>query len=189
MSTSLTPSALEVQGAPYRLLVRFESLEAVTEEQAVQTSILPALSRCESRVMRDDEEQQCWDDHALRPWRGSGSILKVSFRPSYLTEVLQEIQTLSAAHEVTTDVVGRAAVGSLMVGIEGEFDNQAVVIRALRSVVKLRSGHAVFLRGPLAVRSKIDEWGDLGDGEMVMRAIKQNFDPTGLMRPGRWPFD
>ena len=76
-----------------------------------------------------------------------------------------------------------------MVGIEGELDNQVVVIRALRNAVSLRSGHAVFLRGPLAVRSKIDEWGDLGDGEMVMRAIKQNFDPTGLMSPGRWPFD
>ncbi len=189
MSTSLMPSALEVQGAPYRLLVRFESLEAVTEEQAIRTSALPTASRCEISVMRNDKEQQCWNDHALRPWRGSGSVLKVSFKPSYLTEVLQEIQTLCAAHEVTTDVVGRAAVGSLMVGIEGEFDNQAVVIRALRSAVKLRSGHAVFLRGPLAIRSKIDEWGDLGDGEMVMRAIKQNFDPTGMMSPGRWPFD
>ena len=189
MSTSLTPSALEVQGSPYRLLVRFESLEPVTEEQAIRTSALPTASRCEISVMRDDEEQQCWDDHALRPWRGSGSVLKVSFRPSYLTEVLQEIQTLCVAHEVATDVVGRAAVGSLMVGIEGEFDNQAVVIRALRSIVELRSGHAVFLRGPLAVRIKIDEWGDLGDGEMVMRAIKQNFDPAGLMSPGRWPFD
>ena len=116
-------------------------------------------------------------------------MLKVSFKPSFLTEVLQEIQTLCITHDVIADVVGRAAVGSLMVGIEGELDNQVVVIRALRNAVSLRNGHAVFLRGPLAVRSKIDEWGDLGDGETVMRAIKQNFDPTDMMSPGRWPFD
>ncbi len=76
-----------------------------------------------------------------------------------------------------------------MVGIEGELDSQVVVIRRLRNVASLQDGHAVFLRGPLAVRSKIDEWGDLGDGQTVMRAIKQNFDPTDMMSPGRWPFD
>ena len=42
-------------------------------------------------------------------------------------------------------------------------------------------------RGQLALRRRTDAWGPIGDGLRVMQAIKRQFDPDGLLNPGRGP--
>jgi glycolate oxidase FAD binding subunit len=41
-------------------------------------------------------------------------------------------------------------------------------------------------RCPLSAKQQIDIWGDSFQGMEIMRRIKQNFDPLGILNPGRF---
>ena len=59
----------------------------------------------------------------------------------------------------------------------------------MRSASDCRSGRgsAVIRRGESDLRGRVDAWGPIGDGMRVMMAIKRQFDPAGLLNPGRGP--
>jgi len=39
----------------------------------------------------------------------------------------------------------------------------------------------------VALRRKIDTWGEIGSGLRVMKAVKSRFDPDNRLSPGRGP--
>jgi glycolate oxidase FAD binding subunit len=47
-------------------------------------------------------------------------------------------------------------------------------------------GSLVVLRSPPELKSRIDAWGDAGDALPLMRRVKEQFDPTGVLNPGRF---
>jgi len=48
------------------------------------------------------------------------------------------------------------------------------------------SGNMIVLRCPAGLKSKLPVWGQPGAGLMVMKRIKQEVDPKGVMNPGRF---
>jgi hypothetical protein len=85
------------------------------------------------------------------------------------------------------DVVGRAGVGVLLARIGGDVERQARVLSGLRERLPPPTGSAVLVRGSDDLKSRVDPWGPLGGGLGVMRAIKRQFDPQGIVNPGRGP--
>jgi glycolate oxidase FAD binding subunit len=55
----------------------------------------------------------------------------------------------------------------------------------LRDAATAAGGHAVVLTAPPAVRDRVDLWGPV-PGLELMRRIKEQFDPTGRLAPGRF---
>ena len=47
-------------------------------------------------------------------------------------------------------------------------------------------GSAIVERCPAAVKRNIDVWGDSPQGIEIMRRIKEKFDPSGILNPGRF---
>ena len=82
---------------------------------------------------------------------------------------------------------GRAGLGVVDVRLEGAFDAQARLVADLRERLPIGRGAAVIRRGEPALRERVDPWGSIGDGMPVMAAIKRQFDPGGLLNPGRGP--
>ena len=66
----------------------------------------------------------------------------------------------------------------------GEFVENA--IGRLWEEIRRYTGHVVVERCPPAVKSKIDVWGDSIEGMAIMRRIKQELDPAGVLNPGRF---
>jgi hypothetical protein len=66
----------------------------------------------------------------------------------------------------------------------------ALLRQRLRPAVAEAGGRLVVLRcpdgAPLTGR---DVWGPPGDGAAVMQAIKDRFDPQGILNPGRFSYD
>jgi glycolate oxidase FAD binding subunit len=85
-------------------------------------------------------------------------------------------------------VAGCAGLGALRTRIE-DGDVAAVVrgIERLRAVVADVDGGVMIERGPRALREAIDPWGPVPAPALaVMRAIKREFDPAGVLNPGRF---
>ena len=79
------------------------------------------------------------------------------------------------------------AVGVGYLRLEGN-DTGALlnVLQDLRKNLETRGGSLVILRCPLEIKSKMDVWGSSGDALALMRSIKAQFDPTGVLNPGRF---
>jgi len=56
----------------------------------------------------------------------------------------------------------------------------------LRREMTLLGGTLVVLHSPPELRGRIDAWGPAGDSQPLMRRIKDQFDPAGIMNPGRF---
>src|SRR5262249_29741354 len=82
---------------------------------------------------------------------------------------------------------GGAGGGVFTARVQGTLDAQANAINELRSSLGPGRGSAVIPRGSREPRQRVDVWGPVGDGLALMRAVKQQFDPAGMLNPRRGP--
>jgi glycolate oxidase FAD binding subunit len=183
--SALTPTALEVAAAPVRLLVRFESVEASVVQQADEACTLVGR-RGAAVVLGGEDEQAAWSRHDAH-WSPGATLVKLSAVPAELFATLVWLRDRAAAEGLDMAAAGRAGLGVVDIRLNGPGDAQARLVGALRDRLPAGRGSAVVRRGEPELRSGIDAWGPIGDGMRVMMAVKRQFDPAGLLNPGRGP--
>jgi glycolate oxidase FAD binding subunit len=184
-NAQLTPTAIELQVPPGRLLVRFETIDVAAREQAAAVETIARQNRCDAEVVAADVEAAMWDEHGRRPWQGEGAVVKVTLLP---TEIPPLITWLAeAAREDEWELVGRGGAGVLLVRVAGDVRRQAEIVDGLRQRLPVGRGSAVVVRGSNDLRALIDRWGPLGDALPLMREIKRRFDPAGVLNPSAGP--
>ncbi len=188
-SNQLAPSALEVQGPPYAILARFETAPEAAERQVAVASALVRQGAASVRVLTGAAEAERWQAHRDAIWRPGGVVCRVGLRPADLAGFLDRFQALLEGLSVQGQAAGRARVGILHVRIEGEAAAVRQVVETVRQHVQSRDGHVVLLRAPADLRTAVDSWGSLGDAARVMAAVKREFDPEGILSPGRWTLE
>ena len=185
LASHLTPTALEFQTSPLRLIVRFESIEAAVEQQSANTVKLVADCGFKTETLTGVEEERLWIDHAKAGSTEAGALVKVSVLPSELADTLNLIEQLAGTRGYVAS--GRAGLGVFMLHINGDDQLQKRVIDGLREGLQIGRGSAVVVHGPPDLKAHVDVWGPIGDGLALMRAVKQQFDPAGTLCPGRGP--
>jgi glycolate oxidase FAD binding subunit len=168
------------------VLVRFASTTAAVDAQADALRDESRASNVESDILGGDAEAACWREHGARMWRGDDVIVRCAWLPASLEAVLERIARVAGETQTTMVVTGRAAIGAGYLRIAGDVDAQ------IRAIVQLRAAapaiqHVVILRAPLAIKSRLDVWGDLGDAAIVLHALKRAMDPVGILGAGRGP--
>lgn len=127
--------------------------------------------------------------------------LKISLPPSNALEMMEALLEKQVGSHVPGVAVD-AGFGGLQCfwwlentgylqkneGIIGETDhaNAVATIKRIRDHAAKLGGSVVVERCPLGVKQQIDVWGDSFDGMAIMRRIKQQFDPQGILNPGRF---
>jgi glycolate oxidase FAD binding subunit len=185
LGSQLTPTAVELQTPPVRVLVRFETIDVAADQQAAAVAHLAESTGARVSVVQADDESALWNEHQGRLWTGDGAVIKMTLLP---TDVAPTVSWLDdVMRGIDHEVVGRAGVGVLLARIGGGSAGQARVLTELRARLPLGRGSAVLVRGSDELKSMIDVWGPIGDGLALMRAVKQTFDPNGILNPGRGP--
>jgi glycolate oxidase FAD binding subunit len=164
--TGAEPSAAEWDGST--LTTVFESIESAAEQQADWTV---------GAIGGDIGASLPWT-FGIRPWDSRSVGLKVTHRLGALREALAAI-----AAELPQAVV-RAQVGSGIVfaGIDAAGLPR---LGALRSAIAAFAGQVVVVSAPDDLKRDLDVWGPV-HGLSVMQRIKDQFDPDGVMCPGRF---
>jgi glycolate oxidase FAD binding subunit len=81
-------------------------------------------------------------------------------------------------------MIADAASGSLWLSLEST-DVNAKQFTALLSLAQTCGGHALIFTAPPHLKTS-DVWGMPPPTLTLMRGIKQQFDPKGLLNPGRF---
>lgn len=187
----LTPTAIEIQMPPLRLLVRFESIEASVEQQSARLAAAAAAKGARTATVRGDDEERAWAAHRERPWNGEGTVAKLTCVPADVPRTLEALGALgadrAAVGDCAVEVIGRAGVGVLIARFDGSLQSQSRAIDALRGRNSPGRGSVVLLRAPEEIRSAVGMWGPMGDAFDLMRSLKRAFDPTGTLNPGLGP--
>lgn len=187
VASQVEPAAVDVQvpapAAPYRLLVRCASSPAATE---AQIAAVRALMRAETSVVTGDAETAVWQEHIRAPWTGKGMVIRMSWLPARLDQVLALLDELRQASGAGLELRARAGVGAGLVRVEADPAVLADVVARLRAVPEVVA-HVVLLRADPAVRERVDVWGPPLPAASVLRALKQSLDPMGILNAGRGP--
>jgi glycolate oxidase FAD binding subunit len=185
LSSNLTPTAVEFATHPLRLLIRFESIATSVEQQAETAAKLIADSGFSARAVSGSEEDALWQAHAKFADSDKGALLKVSVLPTELAGTLSVIDRLAGKRSYAA--AGRAGLGVFLMRILDDVQLQRRAIEGLRDALPLGRGSAVIVKASPDLKTHVDVWGPIGDGLPLMQAVKRQFDPAGVLSPGRGP--
>ena len=112
------------------------------------------------------------------------TVLKISSLPAKLAAIAGAAAVLNTQPSVRAHCIAEPT-GVATVAFSASPENLAILTNDLRSRLRAHGGSAVLLRRGLLPHS-VDSWGDPPPAIELMRAIKQEFDPTRILNPGRF---
>jgi glycolate oxidase FAD binding subunit len=197
VDSSLEPNRVEVLDepvlrgcsapvAPVAVAATMASVEAAVSEQGDRLAALARQSGGQATMAADE----FWQRYDQTCTAGAGDVvLRVNTLPSRLADTLD---TIGHGHQAGSGaavmVAGCAVLGSLRVTLTGaEPEHAAGLVERLREFVADFGGSVVVLAGPPALRTKVDPWGPVPPAALdLMRSLKDEFDPTRVLNPGRF---
>ena len=206
---SFTPHALQVmdgeiigrlpgmgargdQGAA--VLVLFEGRRGAVDRKANDSASAMGLTSAGAiRSLTRSEGDILWQAVTDLGWEEDGApdlVAKVSILPSQVREFLAMTRSLDDTRFRRGHVadVGYGSVRLLWWTDGGQptpGENLLELVYKLRAFVRQLQGHVVVEKCPLEVKQNIDVWGDSVDSIGIMRRVKQQLDPEGILSPGR----
>ena len=163
-------------------MLQFASVPAAVEAETANASGRIAAVHPLVRVLTGDEEEAFWREHGRRPWEEPGIIVRASWLPGNLAEMLAAVRALSA--DASLGVTGRLATGAGLFRIDARREVQLDVVSRMRASEVF--GNVVVLRAPADLKTRDWVWGTLGAASLTA-ALKRELDPGGLLGAGRGP--
>jgi glycolate oxidase FAD binding subunit len=122
-------------------------------------------------AIRDDDERRVWQRIQDFGREQHDTIAKLSSQPARTGDLLNVLPKKAAF------------VCHVLSGITYVFGAEAeAALRAARDL----GGYAVLEAGPPDVKQRQDVWGPVGGDFRIMQRIKHEFDPDGILNPGRY---
>jgi glycolate oxidase FAD binding subunit len=179
-------------GLVVRLLGSRAEVAAMEERVRQEAGIGEAMERLEGEESRGFHRRlQGWED-------GAHLVFRLAALPSQLDEVLSVVKgwesplrSPQGLREGDMRVAAHVGAGILRVAItgisaeNGGTEDWTRAIRRLREGVEELGGSLVLSSGPTALEREVGVWGGSGRAERVLRALKREFDPQGILVPGR----
>ena len=181
----LTPSAVELECPPARLLVRFESVEASVVQQAAEVARL-ADGSGQVSVSEGEAELRLWADYAAGR-DTPGTLVKLATRPTELAPTLVWLRDACLQQGIEMHAASRAGLGIVEIRLDGPPTAQAQILGLLRERIPPGEGSAIVRQAEPELRRLVDPWGPIGDALPIMRRIKAQLDPDSRLNPGGGP--
>jgi glycolate oxidase FAD binding subunit len=182
----LDGAALVATGLPVGpggLVVSFGSVPAAVRAQQAIVTGLAARAGARAETLGPG----FWGTYDRMLGRSGGTILRISAPASRLALTLREARSLLAGGR---DLVATACapLGLVRVAVgQGDHAALATGIERLRASLAAADGSVVVERGAVGLRTSLDPWGPVAAPALaLMRGLKQEFDPTGTLNPGRF---
>jgi glycolate oxidase FAD binding subunit len=133
-------------------------------------------------------------------WSRIGGILagpvalKLAGEPARVGHWLRQLEHVARDGDVRLITIGEAGSGVIRAALRASGGDGlpsgtwlAGAVAGLRAALAPESGSLVVERAPRAVKETLDVWGPVAPEVLdVMRRLKHEFDPAGILNPGRF---
>jgi glycolate oxidase FAD binding subunit len=169
------------------------SFGSVAEAVRSQGESLSEFARRSGGEVRAAVEPDFWFrlGRMILPRSDDGEIrISLATLPSALLDALDRVETLGAERRLEVVAVGEAGNGLLHARIRGADPAEKwtpALISSLRDKLAREGGNCVVESAPKAVLERLDAWGPVEEKSFaVMSSLKSEFDPRGILNPGRF---
>ncbi len=175
-------------GSTATLAIRLGGRPRTLERMEHETLLMFERSGGVADRLDGDDALTFWERLADFGWDDEGDASPVmSARISALPNKVADI--MGSLSQSGASVVSQAGYGMLNAhwwddGI-GD-DALAAILRDARETAHNIGGTLIVERAPLAVKANIDAWDDAGGLISIMRGLKQQYDPNGVINPNRF---
>jgi glycolate oxidase FAD binding subunit len=178
----------------YALALRVMGItEHSTEERILElTRIAKKHESIATFSARHAEHELLWNRIREYPKLSSGKYsvrCKVSTLISRVGDVMDAARKISQRNALEHSIVAHVGLGILHIYLNSDRPDQVCkAVNELRDYV-LSVGSAsslVIEAAPLSVKQKVDAWGPVRKDFFLMQAVKNRFDPKGILNPGRF---
>ena len=125
-----------------------------------------------------------WDE-PTRPLLG----LRANVTPSGVPQFVEGIEGMGLPGGLSPAIVAHPAHGTVLVswiGYEQQGDPIPRILGRIQNLAAQAGGRLVVEHAPLAAKAGMDIWGGIGGPESVVRGLKGQYDPGGILNPGRF---
>ncbi len=173
----ITASAMDLIGGEQgvQLAGRFEGIAAGVDEQVSRFQAIAA----ELGLTYELVDDTLWSTLPQQLGRANQVLCKVGVLPTQLVPLLELLAKLSSGW--LARLHNGSGLGLIALPVDGTTD-MAETLATLRSHAD--KGFLTILQAPPAL--SLEPWGYTGNALDMMKAIKQQFDPHGLLNPGRF---
>jgi glycolate oxidase FAD binding subunit len=194
-ASPVAPTAVEIESSPIRLLIRFETTRIAVNAQAASAAQIAEQHGASVTIVDGVADETLWTDHDERLWKFADAageahrdfaVMKTSVLPSKVGALLERNASSCAELPVEWWAAGRA-LGVLFFRFAAPAADLVRMMSELRRIAQELGGTAVVLQTAPDVRSRLNGSDDLGETLPLMRRIKAQFDPHGILSPGRGP--
>ncbi len=123
--------------------------------------------------------EQLWNSSA------SATICKLSMLPTQLSSTAEFVREALSDNADWTLLMHSTGLAWLQADAT-DCAQIADFISSLRDFLASGGGTAVVLKAPPLLRQKVDLWGAIGTALPLMKRIKEQFDPRGILNRGRF---
>jgi glycolate oxidase FAD binding subunit len=169
-------------------------------ERAVarQTRDMAALcaGASSTEILGPADDERAWSavrDLADLTVKIEDAVFKLGVPPACSAATMASLAGLAAAVDLPMACHAHAGTGIVYARVpraeslsNTTRDRLGTLIEEARKAATALGGSLVVERCPLELKSKIDVWGDVGSSFRVMTALKERFDPHGVLNPGRF---
>jgi glycolate oxidase FAD binding subunit len=180
--SQLAPSALQSRlsaNAPPEIDILFEGTPPGLEAQEAHLrDLVEPLRVTETGAEAWTARQHLWS------FAPTEAVAKISVLPAEIATAFDAVRLVTSEHHANWSAVVQAT-GLGLLRLDGATEALHATLGELRAVLERAGGSLVILRRPTGM-APLDAWGDAGDAQALMRAIKQRMDPSATLNPARF---
>ena len=176
--------AVRLGGRPRTLERQLRECSLLCHQHGATT--IESLDRADASVAWRRVADFGWDETSTPVMAG-----RVSAMPSKIAGVTRALEQPDGTSGLHPAIIAHPGYGNVL--IHWFSDGNAVpdeavvnVLRQTRETVHHERGRLIIERCPQSVKSEFDVWDDVGEPLTTMRRMKEQYDPKGILNPGRF---
>jgi len=168
----------------WQVAVRCEGFEETVARHLRDALAMAQRIGLTANTLQENDHSRFWQEARDFPLQADRLVYRATVPRSSTFEVIQAVHNWSIA-DFRPEIVSDVAAGIVWISL-GVNDLAAQWFTKLIAETRSHRGHAIIFAAPAHLKRGIDVWGPDPPTLSLMRAIKRQFDPQGLLNPGRF---
>jgi glycolate oxidase FAD binding subunit len=187
-ASKLLPTAVFLSNQPteesWRVSVAFEGFESSVARQLSDVASMAQGISMNAEQFRAEKHQSVWQEIRDFPLQPDRLIYRVTVPRASVMEIVNIAKSWRADWHNPV-IVADIVMGTVWIAQTAHLESAEEFPR-LMALAQQRHGHAVMFAAPSELKSAIDVWGPAPPSFPLTREIKHQFDPKGILSPGRF---